>query len=200
MSYVRNIWKEYHKRKKDTDKGMYDQYDDYTPLNMSQEKIYQECANIKFQKAWIHPPNPIRDFGHRMNQSTTVSTRGTDITHMITSNLKMRLKCWLRKADCLNMLRAVSETRKNLQNPSPLWRFLKSVPVVIIETLSKVNTCILMPLPMRETQENLSSKGTVKRKIVEIMVVYINEGSSSPKAFNWPMLGFFRLWEGQRHP
>lgn len=43
--------------------------------------------------------------------------------------------------------------------------------------------------------EKLSSKGTIKRKIGEVMVVWKNEGSSSPKFPNRPMLG---VWDTEK--
>lgn len=52
---------------------MYGQYDKYTLLNTSWENIYQECANIEFQKARIWPPNLHRSLAGRINQSIVVS-------------------------------------------------------------------------------------------------------------------------------
>lgn len=55
--------KKSHQRKEDTDKGVYEWYDKYTPLNTSREKIYQECTNTEIQKVGIRPPHTVNESG-----------------------------------------------------------------------------------------------------------------------------------------
>lgn len=40
---------------------MMGKYDMYTPLTVSQEIFYQECANTEFQKRGILPSYPVRE-------------------------------------------------------------------------------------------------------------------------------------------
>lgn len=109
------------------------------PLNTSQDKIYQECANTDFLKAGIWSPNLVRDSSHTDKSKYYHFHRGSDHNTYDYIQLKDMIKALIKKG---HLSRAVNESKKNLLKPSPLRRFLISVLVVTRETPSKENTHI----------------------------------------------------------
>lgn len=63
-------------------------------------------------------------------------------------------------------------------------------PTMKIKRIARENASTSLLLLKGAQRDNLSSKGTMKRNIVEMMVVHTNNGSMSTKTPYRPMLGF----------
>lgn len=173
--------REPHRLQNDSDKNMQWKYDRYTLLMVSCERIYEEYVNIKFWEAGIWPPYFVRETLRadraKFRRFHKIHNQNIDECIQIKDSIEELIK---RHQYDEYMKRSKWDREESPMSKSPSKTTTIGTNGGNKEESKGKHTYIAF-IKRRAHWGNLSSKGTTKRKIAEMMVVYRREENTSAK-------------------
>lgn len=152
--------------------------------------IYQECDDTEFRKDGIRPPNPIREYDLTDKSKDCCFHIGNDHNTYDFIQLKYVIEVLIKKGWPSKYINGGKQDPKESPKAKSPRKFYEVGPSGDKGDTFQGKCMYIAVITGKAPWANLSSKWMVKRKIVEMTVVYKKEGSSSSKFSDQPMLGF----------